>query len=297
MKIGLSEQFNGGDRGIDFAITSAQLLEKLGFEEIWFPEHVVYFPDYTSSYPYGSQGRSEVHSLRGKMEPFVAIAAMAGATTTIRYGTYVCVVAERHPIHLAREVATVDEVSRGRFDFGVGVGWLKDEYEAVGVPFEARGRRTDECLAAMKELWVAEESKFEGDFYRFGPLYANPKPRQRPHPPVLIGGNSPAAIRRIVSYGDGWLGYNLEIDEVARFIDRLDGELTKAGRSLDEMQLMVGRRSAEVSEKAWESDAAYIEECKALEIQQVILSPRIPLEGYEEKTRTLASIVGLTGGQ
>jgi probable F420-dependent oxidoreductase len=294
MKIGLSEQFNGGERGIDFAIGAVQLAESLGFEEIWFPEHVVYFPDYASTYPYGSQGQAEVHSLRGKMEPFVAIAAMAGATSRIRFGTYVCVVAERHPIHLAREVATVDEVSRGRFDFGVGVGWLKDEYEAVGVPFEARGRRTDECLAAMKELWTAEESTFDGTFYKFGPLYANPKPRQQPHPPILVGGNSPATIRRIVEYGDGWLGYTLEPDEVARFIEDLDRALTAAGRSLDEMQLMVGRRAKGVSEEEWESDARYIEKCEALGIEQVVLSPRIPLDGYEERTRTLARIVGLT---
>ncbi|MBS4754538.1 LLM class F420-dependent oxidoreductase [Nocardioides sp. zg-ZUI104] len=293
MKIGLSEQFNGGNRGVDFAIGAAQLAEGLGFEEIWFPEHVVYFPDYESDYPYGSQGQAEVHSLRGKMEPFVAIAAMASATTTIRFGTYVCVVAERHPIHLAREVATVDEVSRGRFDFGVGVGWLQGEYEAVGVPFAARGRRTDECLAAMKELWIAEESSFHGEFYNFGPLYANPKPRQSPHPPILVGGNSPATIKRIVEYGDGWLGYTLEPDEVARFIEDLDGALSKAGRSLDDVQLMVGRRAKEVSDEAWEADARYIEQVEKLGIEQVVLSPRIPLEGYEEKTRALARIVGL----
>lgn len=295
MKIGLSEQFNGGDRGIRFATSCAQLAESLGFEEIWFPEHVVYFPDYGSDYPYGAQGQNEVHSLRGKMEPFVAIAAMSMATSRIRFGTYVCVVAERHPIHLAREVATVDEVSGGRFDFGVGVGWLQSEYEAVGVPFEARGKRTDECLAAMKSLWTEEVSTYQGDLYQFGPLYANPKPVQKPHPPILVGGNSAATIKRIVSHGDGWLGYTLEPDDVGRFIDRLGSELERAGRSLDEVQLMVGRRSLECSEAAWEADAAYIEACEKLGIQQVVLSPRIPLEGYEELTRKMATIVGLTG--
>jgi probable F420-dependent oxidoreductase len=295
MKLGLSEQFNGGARGVDFAVDAARLAESLGFAEVWFPEHVVYFPDYESDYPYGSQGQNEVHSLRGKLEPFVAIAAMSMVTTRLRFGTYVCVVAERHPIHLARQVAAVDEVSRGRFDFGVGVGWLEREYEAVGVPFAARGKRTDECLAAMKTLWTQELSSYEGDLYRFGPLYANPKPVQRPHPPVLVGGNSAATIRRIVEHGDGWLGYTLERDDVARFIDRLGTELDRAGRSLDEMQLMVGRRSKGVSEASWEADAAYIEQCEGLGIHQVVLSPRIPLDGYEELTRTMAGIVGLGG--
>lgn len=295
MKVGLSEQFNGGERGIRFATDCARLAESLGFAEIWFPEHVVYFPDYASDYPYGAQGQNEVHGLRGKMEPFVAIAAMAVATTQIRFGTYVCVVAERHPIHLAREVATVDEVSRGRFDFGVGVGWLQSEYEAVGVPFEARGKRTDEVLVAMKSLWTEEVSTYHGDFYRFGPLYANPKPLQKPHPPILVGGNSPATIKRIVEHGDGWLGYTLEPDEVSKFIDRLGAELERAGRSLDEIQLMVGRRSKECSEAAWEADAEYIAACEKLGIDQVVLSPRIPLERYEEQTRRLAAIVGLSG--
>ncbi len=295
MKIGLSEQFNGGDRGIDFATRSAQLAESLGFSTIWFPEHVAYFPAYESDYPYGAQGQNEVHSLQGKMEPFVAIAAMAMVTSRIRFGTYVCVIAERHPVHLAREVATVDEISRGRFDFGVGVGWLEREYESVGVPFEARGKRTDECIEAMKALWTQELSTYEGDLYRFGPLYANPKPVQKPHPPILVGGNSAATIRRIVNHGDGWLGYSLELDEVGRFIDRLGQELERAGRSLDEVQLMVGRRAKDVSEASWEADAVYIKACEKLGIHQVVLSPRIPLESYEERTRTMADIVGLGG--
>lgn len=298
MKVGISELFTGQDgRDAAFLRNTAVLLEDLGFHSIWYPEHVVFFPEYKSKYLYGSLGSNEVNALRGVYDPFVALAAIATATTKVRLGTYVCVVGQREPISLARDVAAVDCLSDGRFDFGIGVGWLEAEYEALGVPFARRGARTDEYLAAMKCLWSDDDlSSFEGEFVSFEPLFAFPKPIQRPHPPIVVGGNSPATIRRIVEHGNGWAGYNLEIPEVESFIEQLDAALTKAGRSMDEIELRVGRRAHGKTEADWEEDARYVAACEPLGLHEVVVSPRFDTDGYEQNARRYAEILGLTGG-
>jgi probable F420-dependent oxidoreductase len=295
MRIGISELFTGDPgRQRSFLIEASQLIEELGFHAIWFPEHVVFFPSYDSQYPYGNMGQAEVEKLTGVLDPFTALAAIGAVTSEVRLGTYVCVLAQRNPVIMARDIATVDVISNGRFDFGVGVGWSAEEYEALGVPFERRGARTDDYLAAMKVLWSDEHvTEYRGEFYEFEPLIAYPKPIQRPHPPITVGGNSAATIRRIVEHGQGWAGYNLELDEVARFIERLDTALDKAGRSLDEIQLRVGRRAKAKTEEAWEEDAAYIQGCERLGLHEVVVSPRMPDDGYESMMRRYAEIVGL----
>lgn len=295
MRVGISELFTGDPgRQRSFLIESSQLIEELGFHAIWFPEHVVFFPSYDSQYPYGNMGQTEVEKLTGVLDPFTALAAIGAVTSDVRLGTYVCVMAQRNPIVMARDIATVDVISGGRFDFGVGVGWSAEEYEALGVPFERRGARTDDYLAAMKVLWSDDHvTEYHGEFYDFEPLIAYPKPLQRPHPPITVGGNSAATIRRIVEHGQGWAGYNLDLDEVARFIERLDTALDAAGRSLDEIQLRVGRRAKDKTEEAWEEDAAYIRGCERLGLHEVVVSPRMPDDGYESMMRRYAEIVGL----
>lgn len=297
MRVGISEVFTGENgRDLGFLRHASGLIEEVGFTSLWFPEHVVFFPSYESQYPYGTLGRDEVNATRGVYEPFVALAAIAMATERVRLGTYVCVVAQRNPLLLARDVATVDGLSGGRFELGVGVGWAVEEYEAVGVPFARRGARTDEYLAAMKVLWSAGEelSSFDGEFTSFGPLYAYPKPVQQPHPPIVVGGNSPATIRRIVAHGDGWAGYDLSLDEVERFVADLDAALGAAGRSLDEVTLRVGRRTRGRTEADWEADAAYVAGCEALGLHEVVVSPRLEVDGYEAATRRYAEILGLS---
>lgn len=298
MRIGISEMFTGVD-GRDGAWTreTAQLLEELGFNSLWVPEHVVFFPEYTSSYPYGTLGRVEVEATKGVFDPMAVICALATATRTIRLATYVCVIAQRNPILLAREVVVADHLSGGRFDLTVGVGWSAEEYEALGVPFERRGQRTDEYLTAMKLLWSDQDLvEFKGEFVSFAPLYAYPKPLQQPHPPIVVSGNSPATIRRIVEHGQGWAGYSLSLDEVARFIEDLDRALTAAGRSLEEIKLRIGLRAKGKTEADWEEDARYIQGCERLGLHEVVVSPRLPTEGYQEMTRRYAEIVGITPG-
>lgn len=295
MRVGISELFTGeGGRQRGFLLGAATLIEELGFHALWYPEHVVFFPEYTSQYPYGTAGRTEVERLRGVYDPFTALAAVAAVTTEIRLGTYVCVLAQRNPVVTARDIATVDQLSEGRFDFGVGVGWSAEEFAALGVPFERRGARTDEYLAAMRVLWSDEEvTGFDGEFVSFEPLLAYPKPTQRPHPPIVVGGNSEATIRRIVQHGQGWAGYNLTHDEIGRFIERLSRALDAAGRSIDEIQLRVGRRATDRTPEAWEDDARYIEACEPLGLHEVVVSPRPLTEGYETTLRRYADAIGL----
>ncbi len=296
MRVGVSELFTGeSGRQRDFVIAASQLIEELGFHAIWFPEHVVFFPEYESQYPYGNMGQTEVERLRGVYDPFTALASIAMVTEHVRLGTYVCVLAQRNPLVMARDIASLDVLSGGRFDFGIGVGWSAEEFEALGVPFERRGARTDDYLRAMQRLWSDDEvTSYDGEFVSFEPLLAYPKPLQRPHPPIVVGGNSAATIRRIVEFGQGWAGYNLTLDEVGAFIERLDTALAAAGRSLDEIQLRVGRRATDKTEEAWEADAAYIEGCERLGLHEVVVSPRMPTDGYESMMRRYAEIVGLT---
>ncbi|WP_185996692.1 LLM class F420-dependent oxidoreductase [Nocardioides campestrisoli] len=294
MKIGISEWFSGqGPRGGTWSMDAARLIEELGYSSVWMPEHVVFFPEYRSEYPYESGGAAEVHRTLGVHDPLILGAAIAAATQRVRIGTYVFVVPQRNPIVTARQVASLDQLSGGRFEFGVGVGWSEEEYDALDVPFERRGARMNEYLAAMRELWADQEvSEFSGEFVQFEPLYCFPKPAQA-RLPIIVGGNSDSALRRIAKYGDGWAGYSRTYDDIAQFLEKLEVELERHGRSRDELSLKVGRRSKGKTEKDWEDDAEYIRRCAELGLDEVVVSPRIGDENYEADMRRYAEIVGL----
>ena len=143
----------------------------------------------------------------------------------------------RNPIEVAAQVAELDQLSGGRVNFGVGVGWFREEFEALGYPFEERGARTNEGLAVMKTLWSEGEATFEGDFYRFAEAILEPKPEQRPHPPIYIGGNSPAALRRVARFGDVWHPLKLTPEALAEFLPAVEAALAAEGRSVDGFQI------------------------------------------------------------
>lgn len=294
MKLGISELFPGaGPRDGRWSMDAAQLIEEIGYHSVWLPEHVVFFPSYRSQYPYESGGAQEVHRMLGVHDPLVLASAIAAATTTLRIGTYVFVVPQRNPIVTARQVASVDQLSGGRFEFGVGVGWSEEEYTALDVPFERRGERMNEYLAAIRELWAEEElTSFSGEFVEFEPLYCFPKPAQ-PRLPIIVGGNSRATLERIVKYGDGWAGYSRTHEDIKVFTEKLSVAMEAAGRDMSELSLKVGRRSKGTTEKDWEDDRAYIEEAFRLGIDEVVVSPRIGDDDYEKKMRRYAEIVGL----
>jgi len=217
----------------------ASEVEARSVHTVWVPEHVVQFEDYESRYPYSPDGKIPIPPTSGMLEPFTTLAFLAAVTSTVRLGTSICLLAQRNPVYAAKEVSNLDWLSGGRVDLGVGIGWLREEYEAVGVPWARRGQRTDECIAAMQSLWCDEVSSFEGETVTVPACSMNPKPVQQPHPPVHIGGESDAAINRAARIGQGWHSFGRLPDEVPAALVRLDAELDKAGRSRSDLQVTV----------------------------------------------------------
>jgi len=187
----------------------ARRAEALGFESLWLPEHPVIPVGFKTPYPFnGEMPEYYKHML----DPFVALAAAAGATRKLRLGTAISLVPEHDPKMLAKQIATLDLLSQGRFHFGIGAGWLREESEAMGVDFKRRWSQTREHVLAMKALWTEDEARFEGAYVKFPPVWSWPKPVQRPHPPILIGGELERAAERIAEYGDGWLPRYIRAD-------------------------------------------------------------------------------------
>jgi probable F420-dependent oxidoreductase len=239
MRIGIFAPLANPFATPDYLNTLGPAAEQRGFHSIWVAEHVVLFDEYASRYPYAADGRIPAGGEGGILEPFGALSFLAASTSQIRLGTGICLVPQRNPVYTAKEVAGVDWLSHGRFDFGVGVGWLAEEFAACGVPFERRGARCREYLEAMKRLWIDPVSQHRGEFYSFAALRQYPKPVQKPHPPIHFGGESDAALRRVAELGQGWYGFNLLPDAVPSHLGRLDGFLARRGRKRAEIQVSI----------------------------------------------------------
>jgi len=240
MKLGLFLPVSGdATRLRDMVATTATVGERCGFHSLWFAEHVALFDTHGSRYPYSPDGRFPLTGEVGIVEPFVAIAFAAALTTRIRLGTGICLVPQRPPLYTAKQVADCDVLSGGRLDFGVGIGWLREEFEALGVPFVDRAARCREYLAAMRALWTEPLSHYEGKLLRVPPLRMFPKPIQKPHPPVVFGGEGDAALRRVADLGQGWYGFSLLPDEAAARITVLDRMLAERGRKPASVEVSV----------------------------------------------------------
>ena len=215
----------------DFSIRPddlAKLLEDRGFESMWVPEHSHIPADRRSPWPGGAELPQEYwHTY----DPFVALTAAAAATTTLKVGTGICLVIERDPIMMAKEVASVDRLSDGRFIFGIGGGWNREEMANHGTRSRSRWRLLRERILAMKEIWTREEAEFHGEFVNFDKMWAYPKPVQRPHPPILMGGDGPTTFDRVVEYCDGWMP--------------ISGRPQSGGPSLQEKIAMLRRQAEE----------------------------------------------------
>jgi probable F420-dependent oxidoreductase len=189
----------------DYAIPVTELgraAEELGFESVFFPEHTHIPTSRRTPWPGGGELPKEYsHTL----DPFVVCAAVAAVTKTLKVGTGVCLVMQRDPIITAKEVASVDHLSGGRFIFGIGGGWNEDEMENHGTDPKLRWKILRERVLAMKEIWTKDEAEFHGKFVNFDPIWQWPKPVQKPHPPILVGGAGPHTLDRVLEYGDGWM--------------------------------------------------------------------------------------------
>ena len=182
--------------------TLARALEERGFESAWFPEHTHIPASRRSAYPFGGELPEIYWSM---MDPFASAMAAAAATEQLRVGTGICLVVEHEPIYLAKQIATIDLLSGGRFLFGIGGGWNAEEMEHHGTPFERRWKVLRERILAMKEIWTQEEASFSGEFVNFERIWSMPKPVQQPHPPILLGALGPVGLKRVVDYCDGWI--------------------------------------------------------------------------------------------
>lgn len=211
--------------------------EERGFHSVWMGEHVVLFDDHRPAYPYSDDGMFPFRGESGMVEPFTGLSWLAGQTEHIRLGTAVVLIPQRNPVYTAKEVANLDWLSGGRLDLGIGVGWLREEYDAVQVPWERRGARNDEYVEVMTRLWEDPVSNHDGEFWTLREARAYPKPAQQPHPPIYVGGDTDAALRRIVRLGAHWLPVAMSPDRLAARRADLATLLEPTGRSVSDVRI------------------------------------------------------------
>jgi probable F420-dependent oxidoreductase len=212
----------------------AKRAEELGFDSFWVPEHIAIPARVDSRHPRRHEDQDYAdqtpHVYWQIMDPFVALGRVSAVTNRIKLGTSISLVAQYHPAHLAKLVATVDTYSRGRFTLGVGTGWLREELELFGVDFDRRWSQTAEALSAMQAIWSGPENGFKGKFYDIPPIDMDPKPVQRPRPPIYLGGSPSTIFQRLVTHADGWLAPRLSVETTKTARSTLDDLSEKAGR-------------------------------------------------------------------
>ena len=283
MQIGVVSGFDGRTPP-ELVAAAGQAADARGLHSFFVPEHVLFFEAYASRYPYSEDGRLPGDPT-GVLEPFAALGWIAAHTERIRLGTGICLVPQRSPVYTAKQVADLDFLSGGRVEFGVGIGWLREEFEALGVPFEDRAARTRECIEVMKTLWCDEVSEHRGERFTLPPCLQNPKPVQKPHPPIFFGGESDAAFRRVARLGQGWYGFQVTPEALPVHLKRLDGELAAAGRSRGDVRVYVL--------PAVKPDRDAIAPYADAGVDQLLL----PLyardrDGFERRTDAFAALVG-----
>ncbi|MGH2686100.1 MAG: LLM class F420-dependent oxidoreductase [Actinomycetota bacterium] len=207
----------------------AEAADRLGFESVWLPEHLV-IPTRVEGSPFAGEEHPPIPSDIPVYDAFTYLAYLAGRTERVRLGTHVYNIGLRHPFTTARAVTTLDVVSGGRVDLGIGASWLASEWEAVGLDFRTRGRRVDEALTVCRRLWTDSTIEHHGTFFDFDPVMFEPKPVQQPHPPIHVGGDGPAALRRAATLGDGWIPMNHTLAQVPAAVRRLAELREEAGR-------------------------------------------------------------------
>lgn len=233
MKIGLFGINTGPCANPEVAAEVARAAEAAGLDSVWTGEHVV-LPDPQAP---PSPAPPEMPML----DPAASLAFLAGHTSTLRLATGIIILPQRNPVVLAKELASVDVVSGGRLLFGLGAGYLRPEFDAIGASFDDRGARTSEAIEVLRALWTQENPHFEGRFWSFAGIQARPRPVQKPHPPIVVGGHSPPAYRRAVAQGNGWYGFALDLDAARASLEGLREAAKRVERpaALGELEISV----------------------------------------------------------
>lgn len=260
--------------------------EELGYESVWLPEHLVLTMAMSSS-PHPGADHPPIPPTTPVFDAFAYLGFLAGRTQRLRLGTHVYNLGLRHPFVAARGAATVDVVSGGRLELGIGASWLRQEWDAVGLDFSTRGRRVDEALEVCRRLWSEPEVEHHGEFFDFEAVAFEPKPVQPGGPPVLVGGESPAALRRAARHGDGWIGMGHDLGSAAAQIARLDELLDAAGRGRDGFEVVLGGAVRSPDDVARWSDVG---------VTRLIVSPWSSSREAVEGLRRFADLVGLGRG-
>ena len=258
----------------DGSVQFAQAAEKAGVESLWTVEHVIYPSSYDSKYPYDPSGQMAMAPDTDLTDPLIWLTWLAANTSSIRLGTGIMILPERNPLVLAKQVGTLDSFSGGRFELGIGVGWLKEEFEALGVPWERRGARTDEYVAVMRELWGGNEVSFDGEFVSFDRVSSNPKPLNG-SVPITIGGHSDAAARRAGRIGNGFFPGKGDLEHMLGLV-RESAE--KHGRDANEIEVTWG--SGEIMGS---DPVAAAEKLKEQGVSRVIVPSLMFLNNTEEQ--------------
>lgn len=256
-------------------------VEERGFDSLWLPEHTHIPVARRTPYPAGGElPRDYVHIA----DPFVSLAAAAAVTKTIKLGTAVCLVVEHDPIVLAKQVASLDLISGGRFIFGIGAGWNAEEMENHGTVFATRYRLLRERMDAMKKLWSEDEAEYHGKFVNFDPVWSYPKPVQKPWPPIFFGGHTPLARQRVVDLYDGWMPTIMRVPELLAGVEDLRRRAAEAGRD---------PKSIDVTVIWFRADRARLDSFEAAGVDRVVLGA--PSAEADAVTRKLDELVKLTG--
>ena len=239
MKIGVFATFMSPLCTPQFVADFGRRAESAGLDSIWMGEHVVIFDRTEFPYPGSRDGKLPVPEGGGMLDTVATFGFLAAATTRIRFGTGIALISQRNPVYTAKEFATLDWLSGGRIDFGIGVGWCKEEVIASGYTWEDRGARSDEFLELVKRLWTQPVANFRGKHFQLAECRLDPKPVQKPHLPILVGGHSAAALRRAARHGSGWYGFAIGPEETAVVLKQLDAALAAEGRTRDGFEIVI----------------------------------------------------------
>ena len=213
-----------------FRVAAAQAAESASFDAVWLPEHLV-FPVHMHGNPHDLDDHPPIPPQTPTYDVFVTLAMIAATTSDLRFGTNVYNIGLRHPFVVARAVASLDALSGGRLDFGIGSSWLREEWEATGLDFDARGARVDETIEVCRRLWTEDEVEHHGRFFDFDAVAFNPKPAQQPHPPLIIGGDGAAARRRAATVGDSWFPLDHDLDVLPAALQAVNHRRQAVGRA------------------------------------------------------------------